>query len=267
MTCLSFFYYYERPTISFIKWRRAAKAQLSHLFLLYFIISIEIYFRLIYIYTCIHQTHISIWYIFVLFDFRYLSFYPAGLFGYRLVFLLFGCLSAERTHTHKSQLTLGTNLIGNGLIVSNQQQGHWLTATFSSISVIHSRHVWSFSLSLHSPSSSAAQLSGCFYRDEWARIHVPFTFCWVCVCVETLLDTTTGGIERERRERFCFSFFFRLPWYGVNQFRFEMDYNLTLNWFDNERTHTHTCLGDAMITRSHSFGMCMMHVHFSLSHW
>jgi hypothetical protein len=123
------------------------------------------------------------------------------------------------------------------------------------------------SLSLYIRPAAQQQFSGCFYRDEWARIHVPFTFCWVCVCVETLLDTTTGGIERERRERFCFSFFFRLPWYGVNQFRFEMDYNLTLNWFDNERTHTHTCLGDAMITRSHSFGMCMMHVHFSLSHW
>jgi len=25
---------------------------------------------------------------------------------------------------------------------------------------------------------------------------------------------------------------------GVNQFRFEMDYNLTLNWFDSTRTHT-----------------------------
>jgi hypothetical protein len=44
--------------------------------------------------------------------------------------------------------------------------------------------------------------------DNSRAIHI---LLGVCVCVETLLDTTTGGIERERRERFCFSFFFRLP--------------------------------------------------------
>lgn len=208
-----FFYYYERPTISFIKWRRAAKAQLSHLFLLYFIISIEIYFFILYNIYLLYSsdTHFYLIYSYYLIFVISRSTPPAYSDIDWFFFLLFGCLSAERAHTHKSQLTLVRIWLETGIrwlcrINSKAIDSRQLSRPSRSFIQDTFDRSLRFSLSLHSPSSPAAQLSGCFYRDEWARIHVPFTFCWVCVCVCGDFIRYNNGRDWTKREEKDFVF-------------------------------------------------------------